>query len=398
MSLKVPQEEIRRRIERLRKRMEENDVEGALIFQNVDLFYFTGTMQEGVLFLSLKEEFLLIRRFLPRAEEETPLEKVLPFRSLREIGPIIRDQLGGIPLRIGLELDLLPVRLYRKLEEALGGVEFVDLSPLILDVRKIKSPWEASLMEKAGEIGKAVYDRVPEFIKKGMSELEVAGKMISLAMSLGHQEYLRMRGFGAEAHSWHILSGYTGGILSRIDAPMGGAGPSPAYPVGASPKVIGPHEPILIDFGTCYFGYLVDETRCFSLGPLPQKFRDAFKAAKEIEEEVITMAKPGVSCQELFEKGWKVARRLGYEEVFMGPKRYKTSFIGHGIGLELNEPPFIAEGHDYPLEEGMTFALEPKMVFMGEGAVGIENTYLVTASGVKKLTPAPEELKEIKVV
>ncbi len=398
MSLRVPSEEIRDRIERLRQRMEEKGIEGALIFQNVDLFYFSGTMQEGVLFLSLTEELLFIRRFLPRAEEETPLERVLPLRSLREIAPLIRDHLGRIPSRMGLELDLLPVRLYRKLEEALGGVEFVDLSPLILDVRKIKSPWEVSMMEKAGEIGRAVYERVPELIKEGMSELEVAGKMVSLAMSLGHQEYLRMRGFGAEAHSWHVLSGLTGGILSRIDAPMGGAGPSPAYPAGASPKAIKAREPILVDFGTCYFGYLVDETRCFSLGPLPQRFRDAWKASREIEEEVIALARPGISCQELFEKGWEVARRLGYEEVFMGPRGHKTSFIGHGIGLELNEPPFIADGHDYPLEEGMTFALEPKMVFVGEGAVGTENTYLLTARGVRKLTPAPEELVEIEML
>ena len=82
----------------------------------------------------------------------------------------------------------------------------------------------------------------------------------------------------------------------------------------------------------------------------------------------------------------------------MGPRGHKTSFIGHGIGLELNEPPFIADGHDYPLEEGMTFALEPKMVFVGEGAVGTENTYLVTARGVRKLTPAPEDLVEIEML
>ena len=106
-------------------------------------------------------------------------------------------------------------------------------------------------------------------------------------------------------------------------------------------------------------------------------------------------ARPGASCHDIYRTGWEEARRLGYEEQFMGPPDYKTRFIGHGIGLEIDEYPFIAQNHDYPLAAGMTFALEPKMVFPGEGAVGIENTFAVGEAGTEKLTSAEETLIEV---
>jgi len=228
-----------------------------------------------------------------------------------------------------------------------------------------------------------------------MTEIELAGILVAVSMRHGNQNYLRMRAFNAYAYSWHVLSGYTGGVLSYIDAPMGGMGLSPAFPVGASHKPIKAHEPILIDFGICYNGYQIDETRMFSMGELPKRFKDAYRATREIEAAMTAAARPGVSCHDIYRMGWEVARRLGYEEHFMGPPDYKTRFIGHGIGLEIDEYPFIAQNHDYPLEEGMTFALEPKMVFPEEGAVGIENTFVTSEEGVEQLTPAEETLIEV---
>jgi Xaa-Pro aminopeptidase len=133
----------------------------------------------------------------------------------------------------------------------------------------------------------------------------------------------------------------------------------------------------------------------FCLGKIPQEFKAAYDAACRIEAAITADARPGASCHQLYETGWETARALGYEESFMGPPGYKTRFIGHGIGLEIGELPFIAEGHNYPLEPGMAFAVEPKMVFPGKGAVGIENTFCVTGQGVERLTPANEQLIEV---
>jgi Xaa-Pro dipeptidase len=296
---------------------------------------------------------------------------------------------------MGIELDVFPTKAYLRLQEIFAGVAIVDSSSLIKTIRKVKSSYEIDQMKKAGEIGKIVYAEVPIALKEGMTEIELAGILVAVAMRHGHQNYLRMRAFNSYAFSWHVLSGYAGGVLSYIDAPMGGVGLSPSFPVGASYKQIRAHEPILIDFGICYNGYQIDETRMFCLGKLPREFKDAYQATRQIEETIASAARPGASCHKLFHIGWERARQLGYEEYFMGPPGYKTRFIGHGIGLEIDEYPFIAQGHDYPLEEGMTFALEPKMVFLEKGAVGIENTFCVGEKGVVKLTPAEEELIEV---
>jgi Xaa-Pro dipeptidase len=392
----IPTEEITRRLKTLRNELDRRRWAAALIVQDVDLLYFSGTMQNALLFVPrVGEEILMVKKYVERAQRESPVKQVLPLNSWNEIPSLIADRHGSIPHTIGIELDVLPAKEYVRLQEIFSGVTITDSSSMIRAIRKIKSPYEIYQMKQAGEIGKIVYAEVPHILKEGVTEIELAGLMLAVAMRHGHQNYLRMRSFNAYAFSWHVLSGSTGGELSFIDAPMGGRGLSPAFPVGASLKPINAHEPILIDFGICYNGYQVDETRMFCCGELPKKFKDTYHAARQIETEVAAIARPGVSCHELFQKGWMVAEELGYKEYFMGPPGYKTRFIGHGIGLEIDEYPFIAQGHDYPLEEGMTFALEPKMVFPTEGAVGIENTFVVRQHGVEKLTPAEEDLIEV---
>jgi len=392
----VMETEIQHRLHLLQHALVAGGWEATVVMQNVDLFYFSGTMQNALLFVPASgDPILMVRKHWERAIAESPIKEVIPVASLQDVITVLKNKHGGIPRTIGIELDVLPASVFLRMQELLHGAEIYDSAPLIKDIRKIKSTYEIDLMREAGRIGAIVYAEVPKVLTEGMTEIELAGIMQHVAMRHGHQSYLRMRAFNAEAFSWHVLSGYTGGLLSYIDAPMGGMGLSPAFPVGASSKPIDAHEPILIDFGICYQGYQIDETRMFCLGKLPEEFKDAYCASRHIEVEVTAAAKAGTSCDKLFQRGWDVAKRLGYEQYFMGPPGYKTRFIGHGIGLELDEYPFIAQGHDYPLEEGMTLALEPKMVFPGEGAVGIENTYVVGSNGVKKLTPADEELIEV---
>ncbi len=392
----VPAEEIEKRVHTLRSEVAKREWDAVLIVQNVDLFYFSGTMQNALLFVPLDgEETLMVKKYRERVQRESAIARVIPLNSWNDMPALIVEHYGRTPQKMGIELDVIPAKDYIRLQEIFAGVEIVDSSSLIKAIRKIKSTYEIGLMKQAGEIGKIVFEEVPRVLKEGMTEIELAGILVAVSMRHGNQNYLRMRAFNAYAYSWHVLSGYTGGVLSYIDAPMGGMGLSPAFPVGASHKPIKAHEPILIDFGICYNGYQIDETRMFSMGELPKRFKDAYRATREIEAAMTAAARPGVSCHDIYRMGWEVARRLGYEEHFMGPPDYKTRFIGHGIGLEIDEYPFIAQNHDYPLEEGMTFALEPKMVFPEEGAVGIENTFVTSEEGVEQLTPAEETLIEV---
>lgn len=385
---RVPKEEISSRIDRLKERLKENRIDSFLVLQKMDCYYFSGTTQDAMVFIHEDmEPLLIVKREYERARIESPLSNTVPIRSRKELPSIINNYCETFPRKMATELDILPANEYFMLRDLLKGTELIDGSPIIKGIRKIKSDWECQVMRRAGEIGRDVFHCAKDILRPGISEIEFGAMMELRAKKLGHEGLIRVRSMNYEAYSWHILSGWAGGIVSQSDSPMGGMGMSTAFPVGASRKQIQPSEPVLVDFGICYLGYQVDETRMFSIGDMPSLFQDAYRACLEIHMSVLEDVRPGSNCHELFQKSVEVAKRLGYEESYLGPPGFKTSFIGHGIGLELNEFPFVARGQDYPLEEGMTFALEPKLVFPGKGAVGVEDTILVTENGYEILTP-----------
>jgi Xaa-Pro aminopeptidase len=400
----VPREELEDRLTRLRKGMEREGMEAFLIVQKMDCYYLSGTTQDGLLFVPLEgQPLLMIRREVERARVESPLEEVVRVKSTRELPSLIYNHWGRLPQTLGLELDVLPVRDYFGYQDLFPGVRFMDASPVIRDIRKIKSPFEIELMRVAGDIGKKVYQEGREILKEGMTEIQFGGLLEAAAKRYGHEGLLRVRSLNYEAYTWHVLSGPSGGIVSQSDSPMGGLGLSPAFPVGASLRVMRAHEPILVDFGTCYHGYQADETRMFSVGEMDKKFIDAYSACREIHDAVLEETRPGADCEAIFQKTLRLADKLGYSPStgsghggsYLGPPGLQTRFIAHGIGLELNEFPFLAQGQSYPLEEGMTFAVEPKIVFPGKGSAGIENTVLVTRDGYEILTPLEQDIFQV---
>jgi Xaa-Pro aminopeptidase len=408
----TPREELEDRLTRLRKGMEREGMEAFLVIQKMDYYYLSGTTQDGLLFVPLEgKPLLMVRREVERARVESPLEEVMGVKSTRELPSLIHNHWGRLPQILGLELDVLPVRDYFRYQDLFPGARFMDASPIIRDIRKIKSPFEIELMRVAGDVGKKVYQEAREILKEGMTEIEFGGLLEAVAKRYGHEGLLRVRSLNYEAYTWHVLSGPSGGIVSQSDSPMGGLGLSPAFPVGASLRVMRAHEPILVDFGTCYHGYQADETRMFSIGNMGKKFIDAYNACREIHDAVLEETRPGVDCEAIFQKTLRLAEKLGYspstsqrgEPVepsrhggsYLGPPGLQTRFIAHGIGLELNEFPFLAQGQSYPLEEGMTFAVEPKIVFPGEGSVGIENTVLVTRDSYEILTPLEQDIFQV---
>jgi Xaa-Pro dipeptidase len=392
----TPREELEDRLAGLRKGMGKEGMEAFLVVQKMDYYYLSGTTQDALLFVPLEgKPLLMVRRELERARVESPLEEVLGFKSVRELPSLIRDHWGRLPQILGLELDVLPMRDYFQYQDLFPGARFMDASPVIRDIRKIKSPFEIELMRMAGNIGKKVYQEGREILKEGMTEIEFGGLLEAAAKRYGHEGLLRVRSLNYEAYTWHVLSGPSGGIVSQSDSPMGGLGLSPAFPVGASLRVMRAHEPILVDFGTCYHGYQVDETRMFSIGEMDKKFIDAYNACREIHDAVLEETRPGADCKAIFQKTLRLAEQLGYSENYLGPPGLQTRFIAHGVGLELNEFPFLAQGQSYPLEEGMTFAVEPKIVFPGEGSVGLENTVVVTQDGYEILTPLEQDIFQV---
>lgn len=386
----TPKEEIQRRILSFQDILGNSDLEAALIHQDVDLFYLSGTMQQAFLFVPCQgQPLLLVKKDLARARAESPLSFIEPLPSVDKLADTLIQYGYQMPDRIGLELDCLPIRTYQFLKDRLRWKEDRDISLDLRQLRAVKSDFEISLMRRAGEIGRRLYQTVPELLREGLTEMELAGLMIQKALGLGDQNILRSRGFNSAAFNWHVISGQSGTFQSRNDAPFAGLGLSPAFPMGAGLKPIQAGEPVLIDFGNCYNGYQADQTRMFSIRTAPQKFVRAHEALKEIEGQLLEEIRPGVSAESLYRMALRMGNKLGYADSFLGPPGQKVKYVAHGIGLEIDEFPFLAQSHSYPLKEGMTLALELKIV-LEKAAVGFENTVVVQKNGVEKLTTAEE--------
>jgi len=383
-----PKSEIDARIKKLQSRME--DLTGAILFQAVDMLYFSGTAQDGLVYVPADPQaqpVVMVRKSLERAREESPLE-VCPMRNLRNLKSDL-----GIPdgARIGLELDVLPFNNYARVKRALGDAEFVDVSDRIRHVRSVKSKFEIRLTREAARILDAGIGSVPDHLEEGMAEIELAAKVEAEMRALGHQGSLRFRRFNQELPMGHLMAGPNGAYPSYVASPTGGVGPSLLQPQGPGFRKIKRNEPILVDYGGVYNGYTADETRIFSLGRLPEELEDAHQAALEVESSIAESLRPGNSGREIFEISESKGEELGYQDFLGGPVGAKCGFVGHGLGLEIDEYPILGPV-DHEIVPNMAVAVEPKMIYPGAGVVGIEDTFLTTDRGPMRLTRLPQEI------
>ena len=390
----TPTTELETRIQKLQGEMERSELDAILIVQNADLFYFTGSIQQGVLYVPAGgDPIYMVRKDFQRARMESGIKEVVPFKSLGSLVGILADFGIALPQRAGMELDVIPVALYQRFVKALGNCDITDASPLIRKVRAVKSKYEIGIMKDAGIQVNKVYQRALDIVREGMTDLELAAELEFFARKEGHQGLTRMRGFNAELFYGHIFSGVDSAVPAYLDAPLGGVGLNPSIGQGASYKTIHAYEPICVDFAGAFDGYLSDQTRILCIGGLPERLVKAYEDMRAIQSRMLELAVPGASWGGVYSACCQLAAEMGYQDHFMGSKGAQVTFIGHGIGIEIDEYPFIARGFDdFALEEGMTFAFEPKAVFPGMGAVGIENTYRLGAHGPKPLTFSSEEL------
>jgi len=393
----TPRTEIEQRISRLQELLQHHHIDGAVLLQNADLFYFTGSIQQGVCYIPATGEALyLVRKDYARARMESGLAQVLPLGSLREVAGLLQEQGLALPVRAGFELDVLPVALFERWKKIFAGAEAVDVSPLLRQVRARKSPYEIAIMKDCGLLMDKIYQRAKEVIAVGKTDLEVAAELEFAARKEGHQGIMRFRSFNSELFYGHVFSGADGAVPAYLDAPLGGLGLNPSIGQGASYKKIAANEPIVVDMVAAFDGYLVDMTRMFVVGKLPEKLEKAYDDMRLVQRKMAEIAKPGVAWGAIYQQCYALAVELGYQDYFMGNAGAQVSFIGHGIGIEIDEFPFIARGFDTQvLETGMCFAFEPKAVFAGEGAVGIENTFWVEEDGLRRLTYSDEALIEL---
>lgn len=363
--------------------MFEQSIDGALFTYPTDIFYFTGTRQNAALWVPIDGiPTLLVKKSLDRARLESAVEEVRPFPPSKEL-PSLLDGKGN---KVGLTFDVLPVQHYNFYAGLLPGKEFIDVSSIVRELRSVKSSWELERMRESGRALSNVFAEIPGFLKSGMREIDLAAELEYRLRKSGSAGRLSMRAFGQEIVGLAV-AGKNAPETGCFDGPITGRGLSPAAPYGPSRDPINEDVPIIVDYAGSFDGYMVDMTRVFVFGELPAKFVRAFELSITIQTWIADNLRPGNICEDLYLAAVNTAERAGFDN-FMG----QAKFVGHGVGLELDELPVLARGFKSPLQAGQTIAIEPKFVFPGEGAIGIENTFAVTQSECERLTGLTDEI------
>lgn len=385
-STQIYKTEIDNRINTLQQCLRNQDIDGALILQKADLFYFSGTIQDAHLFVPADgPPVLLVHKNLARARIESPIGLIEPLKGLRHLPDQIKNYTHLKLKRIGLEFDVLPVKNYFQYADLYKKSDWVDISHAIREIRAVKSSYEIACMQQAARLSDRLAAEIPQLIYENMTELALAGQVEALAREWGHQGIVRMRLWGHELFYGHLMAGPASAVGSYLASPTGGEGVGPAIAQGAGQRPIQRNEPILLDYVFVYRGYISDHTRIFSLGPLPDKLMEAHRAMQQVQDTVKRAAKPGTLAGELYNLAVATATELGYGDSFMGFDKNRVRFVGHGVGIELDEFPFLSRGQKMILKKGMAIALEPKLIFPDSGVVGVENTHIVEKEGLRQL-------------
>ena len=357
----------------------------AIIFSKINLYYFTGTIQDGMLVIPRGNEACFwVRKSFERAVDESFFQKIAGMRSYRDAA----QSLQSIPDVVYLETEQVPLAVFERLRKHFPFREFKAIDHQIKHLRSVKSNYELSLMEQAGEIHRHVLeDLVPGVLRKGMSETDLTAEIYSLMLDAGHHGIVRFGMFDSEVILGLIGFGESSIYPTYLDSPGGNAGLSPAVPLlGSRTRRLRAGDLVFVDIGCGYNGYHTDKTMTYVFGgSLPDEAVEIHRACVEIQNALATLLTPGAVPSEIYETIIAGLDSL-FLENFMGYGNRKVQFLGHGIGLEIAEDPVIARGFEHPLEEGMVIALEPKKGIAGVGMVGIENTFRVAPGGGKSLT------------
>ena len=384
---KVPSTELKNRMARFKTQMDISNPqwEMAVIFSKINQYYFTGTMQDGMLIIPKDGEAAFwVRRSFERATYESLFPQIKSMKSFRDAA----KDVDKLPDTVYLETETVPMALYGRFQK---HFPFKDVKPIdtsISTVRAIKSEYELKLMRKAGEIHqKVLEDIIPDMLVEGMSEADLAAELFKVMVNEGYQGITRFGMFDTEMVLGHIGFGESSIYPSYFDGASGNYGMGPAVPLlGSRERKLRKGDLVYVDIGSGVEGYNTDKTMTYMFGSsLPQHAIDIHDKCVDIQDEIAAMLKPGAIPSKIY-KTIMDSLNDDFLQNFMGFGNRKVKFLGHGIGLLVDELPVIAERFDSPIQEGMTFAVEPKNGIKDIGMVGIENTFIVTASGGESIT------------
>jgi Xaa-Pro dipeptidase len=387
IQMRVPLTELNSRIARFREEMDRSNPgwEITAILSRINQYYFTGTMQDGVLFIPRYNEAVFwVRRSYERAVEESEFPMIRPMGTYRDPASVMQDFRGTVYI----EKEIIPLSILDRFLKYLPFTVIESADAQISRVRSVKSEYELSLMRQSGKIHQRVMEElVPGMLREGMSELGFFCDLFTSFINEGHQGIVRWGMFGAESILGHAAFGVSSLYPTSMNSPSGNYGMSPAVPMNGSPgRRLRKGDLVYIDTGCGVGGYHTDKTMTYMFGrSIPDAAIEAHQQCVDIMKRVASMLRPGAVPSVIYNEVM-TSLSPAFLENFMGYGKGIVKFIGHGIGLTIDEPPVLANGFNEPIVEGMVFAVEPKKGIPDIGLVGTENTYIVTPRGGISIT------------
>ncbi len=387
MSEKTPTTELTLRMSTFCRLMDEQhpDWQMAMIFSKINLLYFTGSMSEGVLVIQRGEgSTYWVRRSYDRALEESAFQDIKPMGSYRDAA----QQYSNIPNEVYLESEFVPLAMFSRVQKHFGFQSFKALDFQVSMTRAVKTAWELHFMEEAGKIHQRVLEeRVPAILREGMTEADLAAELYEIMVKEGHQGTARFAMHDTEIVVAQLGFGDSSLIPTNFDGPGGNRGLNAAVPsLGSRNRKLKKGDLVFVDMGLGVNGYHSDKTMTYMFGAkFPDEVIAIHKQCVDIQNKVASMLTPGSSGELIYET---IMDELSdeFKNNFMGFGNRQVKFLGHGIGLTVDEMPVLAKGFKMPLQENMVFAVEPKKGIEGVGMVGIENTFVVTPEGGRCIT------------
>jgi Xaa-Pro aminopeptidase len=379
-------------IDKIRRELKASGVDAFLVTSNTNLYYTLGQVVMGCLYIPLKgAPVLFVRRPLGLDAKMWCGVSLQYIRKPEQITEIMAERGIPMPQCVMLEGDAISHYEWIRYETIFRPAVIINGTPAIQRVRSVKTEAELELLRRSGKLHVDVYRKIPELYRPGMTDMDISIEIEREMRRAGSLGFFRVFGQNMEIFLGSILAGDNAGEASPYNFALGGKGMHPSLPVGATGCLLQRGMSLMVDMGGNFTGYMTDMTRTYSIGKLTEKAYRAHQTALEIQDEIIRMLHPGVVCEEIYNRSLEMAKHNGLDDCYMGLCQ-QARFVGHGIGIEVNEFPVLGVRSRVELLPGMVLAVEPKFVIKGVGAVGIENTFAITANGVEKLTILDEEI------
>ena len=374
------------RLLRLRDIMSAEDVDAILISSNANIYYLTGRVFCGYIYVPLTGNI----KYVVRRPSVLQDPDAIYIRKIEDLP----EKLNLSDVTLGLEMSSATFSMVLRIRKAFGdSINYADASSILMQARAVKTDFELDKIRNSGIRQTSLYERIPRLYQPGMRDIDLQIEIESAARKEGCLGQFRINGDDMELFMGSILVGDNADNPSPYDFAMGGAGLDPSLPVGADGSLIRRGESVMVDVNGNFTGYMTDMTRCYAISDnLPERALKAHQTSIDICNALADMGRVGVEAKKLYEKARLMACEAGFENEFMGHKQH-AGFVGHGVGIEINELPVLAPRSKSVLQAGNVIAIEPKFVIPGVGAVGIENTYVVKADGpMECVTHAPTQI------